>query len=137
VGGNAQWARLQDALRKHYEQWRVLTEAEGAAITANEWGTVAELQQTKRQLQTLITNTLRELREGGNHHGLAAADIEKEFRPRILNLLEMENINGEVLAARRKGAAQKREHVDRVVHSLRQLRRAYAHGRPSLWETYS
>jgi type I site-specific restriction endonuclease len=130
-------SRLRDSLRAHYERWRVLTEAEGAAIAASDWQTVDELHRTKRQLQTLITNATRELREEGDRRGLAVVDIEKEFRPGILKLLDMERANEQVLAARRKRVARKREQVDQIIHKLRNLRQAYVHTGPSLWETYS
>ena len=130
-------SRLRDSLRAHYERWRVLTEAEGAAIAASDWQTFDELQQTKRQLQALITNTTRELREESDRLSLTAVDIEKELRPGILKLLDMERANEQVLAARRKRVAQKREQVDQIIHKLRNLRKAYVQAGPSLWETYS
>ncbi len=132
-----QWFQLREALRAHYEQWRVLTETEGAAIAANEWRTLAKSLQAKRQLQTLITSTTRELRARTSHGGLDPADFENEFRPQVLTLIEMEKANGQALAVRIQDAAEKKAQVDRVIHSLRLLRRAYVHGDPSLWAVYS
>jgi len=132
-----QMSRLRDSLRAHYERWRLLTEAEGPAIAAHDWQTVSELQQAKRQLQTLITKAIRELREQCDRRGLVAVDIQKEFRPSILKLLDMEKANEQVLAARRELVARRREQVDQTIQKLRKLRQAYVHGSPSVWDTYS
>ena len=132
-----QMSRLRDSLRAHYERWRVLTEAEGEAIAINDWQAFNELQQSKRQLQTLITKAARELREECDRRGLAAMDIQQEFRPGILRLLDMEKANQQVLAARRERLARRREQVDQIIQKLRKLRQAYVPGSRPLWETFS
>ena len=130
-------ARLRAALRAHYEQWHQLTEAEGVAISAGQWIRVGSLQKTKQQLQSFIDNTRRDLRAACRVCGRTTQGIEQEFHSVILQLLDLEHANGEVLAAKRSRVSQAKEEVDHVIQRLRQLRRAYGHPHPSVWETYS
>jgi len=137
VDETPQRSRWHDTLRAHYEQWRVLTEAEGAAIAAGEQGSVEQLQQAKRQLQAPITETTRRLREENERRGLAPTAVEWEFQPIIRKLLDLERANIEALAARKRNAARKREQLDQIAYKLQQLRRAYAHNRSPVWQAYS
>jgi len=132
----SQQSRWQDELWAHYEQWRVLTEAEGAAIAAGEHDTLERLQQTKRQLQATITEISRKLREtGGRTPGTAS--VEWDLQPMIRKLLDLESANIQMLAARKRELLQKREEVERITQKLHQLRRVYVNYRPPAWEAYS
>ena len=133
---NPQRSRWQEELRGHYEQWRVLTEAEGAAIANGDHDTLKRLQQTKRQLQATITDATRKLRE--NERDIpGATSVEWEFQPIIRRLLELENANIQVLAARKRELMQKRKEVEQITQKLHQLRRVYVHHGPPAWEAYS
>ncbi|MGD1019096.1 MAG: hypothetical protein ABSA12_07225 [Verrucomicrobiia bacterium] len=133
----AEIARLRDTLRAYYERWRQLTEAEGSAISAGQWTQVESLQVAKQQLRSFIDGARHDLRAACQACGMATRGIEQEFRSLIFQLLDLEHANAEVLAAKRDRASQEKEEVGHVIQKLRELRRAYAPTRPSVWETYS
>jgi len=132
-----QGSRLRGTLRAQYDQWRELTEAEGRAIATGDWHQVSELQRTKRQLRSQITDTTRELRQENDRLGLPAVNVGAEFHPVIRMLLDLEKANAQVLAARKTEALQKKNRLDRALQNIRQVHRAYIHEDGSLWETYS
>ncbi len=129
--------RLRSALGTYYEEWRVLTEAEGSALEAGEWVEVEKLQETKRQLRIFIEGTRQELRGECQRCGVSARSIQQEYLPLIEQLLALENRNSQTLATRQNASFSEQQQLQQTTLTLHQIRQAYAPARPSLWESYS
>src|SRR5271170_7434278 len=101
MSGSSDVARLRASLRARYEQWRQLTEAEGIAIAVGKWTQVELLQKTKRQLQSFIDDTRRNLSAACRAYGGIAQEIEQEFCSLVAELLASEARNKQTLVERR------------------------------------
>ncbi|HUI06980.1 MAG TPA: hypothetical protein VL486_08220 [Verrucomicrobiae bacterium] len=125
------------ALRAYYEQWRSLTEAEGEAIRGGAWQQVAQLQETKRQLQQLILGATRELRAECARCGMDAAVVEQQLRSLIEQLVQLESRNGQCLAEHLHQCHGQLQQLDLAARNLSHIRRAYSPAREARWESFS
>lgn len=119
-----------------YAEWRRLTELEGAAIGRDEWPTVARQQALKRELQVRIVEATevwrREAEAGGEW-----ARFERELRPVVADLIQLESRNHARLCERREQAQVALASLDRSAAQLRGIQRAYGPGAGSCWQSYS
>ncbi len=125
------------ALRGYYDQWRSLTEAEGEAIRGGHWPQVAQLQETKRQLQPLILGATRELRAECARCGVDAAAVEEQLRSLVEQLVQLESRNGQSLAEQLRQSHAQLQQLDIAGRNLNQIRRAYSRAREANWESFS
>jgi hypothetical protein len=93
-----------EELRALYEQWRVLTEEEGAAIDREDWTQVAHCQAAKTRLQAHIVD-LSDLSRAEASQG--------QLRPVLEALLKLEHANQERLAKHRQHAEAQQEDLIR------------------------
>jgi hypothetical protein len=117
-----------DELTELYNQWRVLTEQEGAAINRSAWLEVDQCQAAKARLQGRIEDLSRRME---------VAVHESRFRPVLDGLIALEHRNAAVLRQRRSEADATVGDCDRSCRSLRQLQRLYIPRAPQNWQSYS
>ncbi len=117
-----------EELHALYEQWRQLTRSEGDAIRVAAWPQVEHCQQAKAQLQPRISEVAARL---------DAAEHEKEFRPVVEELIQLEKQNREVLQAQRQVARHQKDELDQASRNLRQIHRGYVPLAPAHWQSYS
>ncbi len=127
----------RDYLHDLYGRWRSLTKQETEAIQIAAWSQVELCQVTKRELQNEIVQALEELQGELKFHGAKRADIEKEFRPLLEELIVLETRNGELLATQKQRNLRQQAEADRSTRTLRQVRGAYAPGNGPAWVSYS
>src|SRR3954462_11219823 len=94
-----------------FSEWRELTEAEGRAISGDNWPEVARQQQRKNDLQPHL------LRAKGISE--TQPDYERRFRPLIAQLISLEMPNAHLLTARRENAQREFAECDRTLGNLR------------------
>lgn len=117
-----------EELRALYEQWRVLTEEEGTAINQADWSRLARTQTAKARLQPRITDVSGHL--DPNVH-------EREFRPVVERLIELERRNQARLQHRQTNAQAQQNELDRSRRHLRQLHQSYVPPARAHWQSYS
>src|SRR5688572_12150147 len=103
-----------EELHALYEQWRRLTCSEGEAIRVAAWTQVEQCQLAKAQLQPRISEVAARL---------DAVAHEREFRPVVEELIQLEKQNREVLQAQRQVAGQQKDELDQASRHLRQIHR--------------
>jgi hypothetical protein len=117
-----------EELHALYEQWRRLTRCEGAAIRVASWTQVEQCQEAKAQLQPRISEVATRL---------DAVAHEREFRPVVDQLIQLEKQNRELLQAQRQVARQQKDELDLASRHLRQIHRRYVSPAPAHWQSYS
>ena len=117
-----------EELHALYEQWRCLTEEEGAAIERHDWNHLAQCQAGKSRLQPRITEISQRL-EGAAH--------ELHFRPVVERLVALERANQDRLSTRQQNAEAQRQTLDRSIRHLRQLHQSYGPALRANWQSYS
>ena len=117
-----------EELHALYEQWRQLSRSEGEAIRVAAWTQVEHCQQAKAQLQPRIS-------EVAARHDAEA--YEREFRPVIAALIQLEKQNREVLQAQRQVARHQKDELDQASRHLRQIHRSCVPPAPAHWQSYS
>jgi hypothetical protein len=120
-----------------YAEWRRLTELEGAAIGRDEWPCVAQQQQLKRGLQTRIIEATESWQRERQDTSGGMEPFEREFRPIVSDLIQMESRNHELLCERRTRTQTALAALDRSASHLRGIGRAYATPEGSRWQSYS
>jgi len=111
-----------------FQQWRLLTEEEGGAITAGAWDQVEHFQSAKARLQPRITE-ISERVEAEVH--------ERQFRPVMDELMLMERRNDALLQAKRREAKEQEHTLDRTQRNLRQIQKSYIPPSRTHWQSYS
>ena len=119
-----------------YAEWRRLTELEGAAIGRDEWPTVAQQQALKRELQARIVEAT-ELWNREAKAGSESARFERELRPVVADLIQLESQNHARLCERREQGRVALASLDRSAAQLRGIQRAYGPGEGTCWQSYS
>jgi hypothetical protein len=115
------------------EEWRTLTQAEGAAIRSATWAKLREIQARKVDLQkSLAFAEANWLAEN------PAAVSSKPFQLEIGRLISLESRNAELLAAQLRRARLDQERLEQAGRNLRKVRSSYTLGRASTaWQCYS
>ena len=111
-----------------FQQWRLLTEEEGGAITAGAWGQVEHYQSAKARLQPRITEISRRLDAG---------TLEHQFRSVINDLMQMERCNDAIIQEKRRAAKEEEHTLDRTQRNLRQIQKSYIPPSRTHWQSYS
>lgn len=116
-----------DALAAACHEWRMLAAAEGSAIRARDWGSLARCQGEIARLQEQITY-LRETAGTAGNRPAPALSAE---------LLELEQQNLAALDAARAELQQQFDDLDQSRQNLRRIQRSYSAARPAAWNSYS
>ena len=120
-----------------FGEWRQLTEAEGRAISGDDWTEVRRQQERKEELQTRLVRATDAGRILGAGPSANRADFERRFRPVITELVAMEMTNAQLVATRRASARREFAECDRAAGNLRGLTRAYGAAVGGHWTSYS
>lgn len=104
-----------------YEEWRLMSEAEGDAIRSLAWQRVNHCQNAKAELRNKILNAI----EGVGCNRGNAEELQHHFRPVLEHLMSLEVRNGEWLAAERQKLDCEQDELNRRQRSIRQLRGSY------------
>jgi predicted RNase H-like nuclease (RuvC/YqgF family) len=116
-----------------YDQWKSLTEREGAAILASDWTEVHRCQQSKQKLQPQIIHASDEIKNLSRHMD----QFEPRLRECINELIQLENFNSANLELRLKSAREEKDNLDRTSQRLRQIHKSYVPSQGSVWDQYS
>lgn len=114
----------RNRLASLYEEWRLLSEAEGEAIRSSSWQQVHHCQNAKADIQSKIVSTTDELHSAS----YSAEDISGQFRPVIEHLITLEIRNNQLLGTERSQLESERDQLDKNQRNLRQIRGAYGSG---------
>ena len=119
-----------------YEDWKDLTEQEGAAILSADWVAVRRCQRAKEQLQPKIVRLTEALKaEAENDQQRAAINIR--IRAKVNELIELERKNSAALEKRMAEHQQERAALDETSNRLRKVHQTYSPAQPSIWNQYS
>ena len=127
----------QETVNALYEDWRILSETEGSAITAADWDRVNECQDEKQRLQNRIIQATEALQKEAVAQGLNPKRTERGLRPIVERLIALELRNQELLASKRQAAEMEKAELERSGRNLRQVHQAYGGARDAAWESYS
>jgi hypothetical protein len=116
-----------------YQEWKRLTEKEGAAILASSWADVRNCQRLKQQLQPKIIQATDAAKHAPGH----GSDFEARIRECVNELIQIETRNSEALGKRLEAAEKERSELDRTSHQLKQVQKSYGGTRGSAWDQYS
>ena len=117
-----------DELSALYAQWRRLTEDEGNAIKSSSWAQVEHYQAAKAKLQPRIVEVSERV-EIVLH--------ERQFRPVVEELMEMERRNSTRLRETRRSAERQKQELDKTSRNLRQIHKSYVPPSRAHWQSYS
>jgi hypothetical protein len=117
-----------DELSALYQQWRSLTEDEGAAIEASTWPSVEQFQAAKARLQPRIVELSQRL---------DASTHDRQFRKVVEALMELERRNSALLQRQRQASEKQKLELDRASRHLRQLHKSYVPPARTHWQSYS
>lgn len=116
-----------------YQQWKSLTEQEGAAILASNWLEVRKCQEKKQKLQPQIikiSDQLKSASRGGNL-------VQDRIRECVNELILLETRNSASLAVRLQTVREKKDRLDLTSHRLRQVHKSYVPAQAAAWNQYS
>ena len=98
-----------------YQEWKRLTENEGAAIIASDWTEVRSCQKEKQALQPKIIRAT----EAAKHGAGGGVDFDLKIRECVNELIQLETRNSEQLGERLAVAEKERKGLDRTSHRLK------------------
>jgi hypothetical protein len=127
----------QETIHALYEDWRILSEKEGAAISAGDWERVSVCQDQKQDLQNCIIKATEALQKEAATQGVNPKRTERGLRPIVERLIALELRNQELLAARRNAAEIEKAELERSGRNLRQVHQTYGGAREAAWKSYS
>lgn len=113
-----------------YQQWKQLTEQEGAAIIASNWTEVRSCQKTKQQLQPKIIRAT----DVAKHEPGGGPEFETQIRNCVNELIQLETRNSQTLEQRLHQAEQERSSLQQTSHRLRRVQMSYSGPRGSAWD---
>jgi hypothetical protein len=116
-----------------YQQWKGLTEREGAAILASNWAEVRSCQEKKQKLQPQIIKISDQLKNASR----GASQFQDRIRECVNELIQLETRNSANLAGRLQTAKEKIDSLDCTSSRLRQLHKSYVPAQGSAWNQYS
>ena len=108
-------------------EWRTLTEREGEAILKDDWKDVAQQQQRKEQLQTVIEAAHKQNGAGEN----------ASLNALVAEIMTLETRNRDVLAAKQQDRRAELQRVTENTRNLRSVRRTYGAIPTQRWQSYS
>jgi hypothetical protein len=116
-----------------YQEWKRLTEEEGAAIGALDWTAVRSCQKDKQGLQPKIiraTDAAKNAPGGG-------IQFEAKIRECVNELIQLEMRNSERLGKRLAAVEKERSGLEQTSHRLKQVQKSYSSTRGPAWDQYS
>ncbi|MGZ8898650.1 MAG: hypothetical protein ACXW3Z_01020 [Limisphaerales bacterium] len=125
--------RLMDAhaeLLELYQEWKQLTEKEGAAILASNWGEVRSCQKAKQQLQPRIIHAT----DLAKHEPGGGPEFETQIRECVNELIQLEALNSQTLEKRLQEAEKERCGLQQTSHRLKRVQKSYTGARGSAWD---
>ncbi len=120
-----------------FGEWRQLTEAEGRAISGDNWAEVQRQQQRKEDLRVRLVTAAEAWRNLRSSMAKTNAGYEQRLRPIIAELIALETTNAQLVADRRESAHREFGECDRAAGNLRGLNRAYGASTDGHWISYS
>jgi hypothetical protein len=116
-----------------YQEWKRLTEEEGAAIRSSDWAGVRHCQKTKQELQPQIIRAtdVAKVAPGDGR------EFEAQIRECVNELIRLETRNSETLERRLEEVERSREELDQTSIRLKRVQKSYTRGRGSSWDEYS
>lgn len=120
-------------LHDYYSQWRTLSRAEGEAIEAAAWPQVDACQEAKHRLQSDITSVT----EAAQTELANQETFDREFRPIIAELIDMEKTNSIRLSGKVAKAEKEQLSLACASRNLRSVRCAYSPVKSAAWNSYS
>lgn len=113
-----------------YQEWKQLTEKEGAAIMSSDWSKVRSCQKIKQQLQPkiILATDLAKAAPGGG------PDFEAQIRDCVNELIQLEAHNSQTLEKRLEQAEKERSSLDQTSHRLKRVQKSYTGNRGSAWD---
>src|SRR5687768_13205483 len=93
-----------------YDQWKNLSEREGAAILASDWTEVQRCQESKQELQPQIIDVSDRVKSASQD----TDEFEPRLRETINELIQLENKNSANLEIRLQSAKQDKDDLDRT-----------------------
>src|SRR5437773_10556166 len=115
----------RDELTEAYQSWGEWTRREGDAIQAADWMHVRQCQEAKRHLQTRILQLTDATQRQCLRGEFEAADLERQVRSLVANLITLENRNEQLLREQQQKLEAQREQLEEANRNLRRVQRAY------------
>jgi hypothetical protein len=114
------------------KEWLEMTHAESQAIRSGDWPALRIIQANKSKLRLPLSQTVEQWR--AQEPVQAAAD---PFRAEVNKLLALETQNGNLLAARKHRAQQKKRLLEQALFNLRRVRSTYTKPDRQVLNSYS
>ena len=114
------------------KQWLEMTHAEGHAIQAGNWAALRKIQSSKAELRAPLGQAVEQWRV--ENPAEAAAN---PFREEVSQLLALETHNGNILAARKHRAHEKKRLLEQALFNLRRVRSSYTMPERAVLNSYS
>jgi hypothetical protein len=124
---------LNAELLELYQEWKRLTEKEGAAIIASDWVEVRSCQKQKQQLQPKIIQAS----DAAKNSPGGRSEFEAQIRECVNELIQLETRNSEALGKRLEAAEKERSGLDQTSQRLKRVQKSYSGTRESAWDQYS
>jgi hypothetical protein len=116
-----------------YQEWKRLTEKEGAAIMASDWVEVRSCQKAKQQLQPKII----QVTDAAKNAPGGRSECEAQIRECVNELIQLETRNSEALGKRLEAAEKERSGLEQTSQRLKRVQKSYSGTRESAWDQYS
>jgi hypothetical protein len=107
------------------EQWLRLTRAETAAIRADAWSTLIDIQTDKARLRQPLVEAKKEWRARPSW-APNRLQFSKPVRTAIGRLIALEQHNADLLAARRQKTQEQLAHLGQATRNLLRIKKSYA-----------
>jgi hypothetical protein len=114
------------------KQWLEKTHAEAHAIQSGDWPALRNIQAAKTELRLPLGHAVEQWRT--QNPAEAAAN---PFRSEVSQLLALETQNGDILAARKHRAQEKKRLLEQALFNLRRVRSSYAKPGRTILNSYS
>lgn len=125
-----------EQLWQAYQDWKSLTQAEGAAIQSLQWPQVQQAQQRKRALQSEIVR-LTDKAKAEFDSPSAQSTFDQRLRQLVNELILLETQNNVKIQACIETAERERRSLDATSNRLRLVHSRYVPARESNWENRS
>jgi hypothetical protein len=114
------------------KQWLEKTHSEAEAIQSGDWPVLRNIQAAKAELRLPLGQAVEQWR--AQNPAEAAAN---PFRSEVSQLLVLETQNGNILAARKHRAHEKKRLLEQALFNLRRVRSTYAKPTRAVLSSYS
>jgi len=114
------------------KQWLEMTHAESQAIQTGHWAALRKIQAAKAELRPPLGQAVEQWREANPAEAAAST-----FRAQVAELLALETQNGNLLAARKHRAREKKRLLEQALFNLRRVRSSYTKPARLVLNSYS